>query len=128
MSSKAGVSANIRCLATPDQLLSERSLFYVLQYAFRFSSSEEPVLHVPTEPGITLELLHGASGYVFRMESHVSLRRRASYDWDGLIELVGGEEALKARIADLKAARLEGASEVLEMADRYISGWRPGRD
>jgi hypothetical protein len=42
-----------------------------------------------------------------------------------LIELYGGEDVLRARIDALKEANLPGTEEILEVSEKYASGWRP---
>jgi len=55
-----------------------------------------------------------------------AVRRSHRLAWNALVELYGDETVLADRVADLRAANLEGADELLQLAERYISGWRPG--
>jgi hypothetical protein len=45
--------------------------------------------------------------------------------WKTPIELYGDEGVLCERIANLKALHLEGNEELLQLADKYVGGWRP---
>jgi hypothetical protein len=42
-----------------------------------------------------------------------------------LIELYGDETTLRQRIEALKASRPENIGDLLELADKYLAGWRP---
>ena len=70
-----------------------------------------------------------------------AVRRTAVLDWECLIDLYGGEDVLETRFNDLKARieilkpwletrpiPLDEAEQLLELADRYLSGWRPEAD
>ena len=76
----------------------------------------------------------------------VSLDSRAAHrfsvlDWECLIDLYGGEEVLETRIKALKVQfsilrprteirgmQMPDAERLLELADKYLSGWRPEAD
>jgi hypothetical protein len=57
-----------------------------------------------------------------------AVRRPPRLAWDALTLIYGDESVLKERIKALKAsgaaAGLEGADELLELANKYLSGWR----
>lgn len=55
-----------------------------------------------------------------------AVRRSLRLSWDVLVELYGDEDSLRQRIEDLKAAPPDGSDELLALADKYLSGWRPG--
>jgi hypothetical protein len=42
-----------------------------------------------------------------------------------LVELYGTEDTLRERIQRLKATQPEGVNELLELANKYLGGWRP---
>jgi hypothetical protein len=75
---------------------------------------------------MTLALLQSAHGEV---QSHAAdsraVHRRARLAWEALSELYGNEAILRDRIEKLKAAHIVGSDELLQLADRYLTGWRP---
>lgn len=52
-------------------------------------------------------------------------QRSASLAWKELIELYGHEDVLREQIEQLKAVAPHGNDELLQLAEKYISGWRP---
>jgi len=46
--------------------------------------------------------------------------------WDGLVQVFGDEEKLAAAIKLLRET--DGETPLVELAERYLSGWRPSRD
>jgi len=46
-------------------------------------------------------------------------------NWNALLDLFGGQEAMQARILRLEETQLEGKRELLDLAHRYLDGWRP---
>jgi hypothetical protein len=81
---------------------------------------------VPNSAELTLALLRKARTEV-RSQTMGSraVRRRMQLNWDSLVDLVGGEAVLRERIETLRTARPEGIGDLLELADKYLSGWRP---
>jgi hypothetical protein len=57
-----------------------------------------------------------------------AVRRSPRLAWDVLTELFGDEVTLQKRIEKLKGAGLDDAEGVLELAEKYLAGWRPGRN
>lgn len=55
-----------------------------------------------------------------------SIREEPRLWWDGLVQVFGGEEALASAIARLRAR--DGSSDLVELGERYIGGWRPSDD
>ncbi|MEO7720413.1 MAG: hypothetical protein ABIS08_00690 [Pseudolysinimonas sp.] len=47
---------------------------------------------------------------------------QATYPWDWLVELYGTEDALSAAVMQLRQA--DGESDLVMLAERYLSGWR----
>jgi hypothetical protein len=46
--------------------------------------------------------------------------------WDALVELYRDETALRERTNQLKATQPKDAGDLLELADKHLTGWRPG--
>ena len=49
----------------------------------------------------------------------------ARLHWDILVEVYGDEAVIRERIAELRTQDHEGLTNLLELAERYLSGWRP---
>ena len=55
------------------------------------------------------------------------MRRTSRLDWDDLTELYGGEATLRQRLEELKATHPQGVDDLVDLSDKYLSGWRPNR-
>ena len=113
--------------ATVDALAEECDLFRVLLCAKRDAAPAEPPLDIADSPRVTLALLQSARSEVrsYAMGSR-AVRRSLRLAWNVLIELYGNENILRERIEHLKATQPEGVDELLQLADKYLGGWRPG--
>ena len=54
-----------------------------------------------------------------------AVRREPRLAWDVLIEVCGNESALRQRVEALKTAGPQNIGDLLELADKYLAGWRP---
>jgi hypothetical protein len=54
-----------------------------------------------------------------------AVRRKPRLAWDALIEVCGNEAGLRKRIEALKSSGLHNVGDLLELADKYLAGWRP---
>ena len=93
----------------------------MLLYARRQADSTEPAIEIPDTPQVTLALLQSARTEVRSQ----AIGNRAWLAWKELAELHGDESMLRKRIEQLKAVAAEGNDELLQLSDRYLSGWRP---
>jgi hypothetical protein len=59
-----------------------------------------------------------------------AVRRTTRLSWDALIKLYGGDDQLRAAIESVRAMTEsdEQLAETIELADKYLTGWRPDRD
>lgn len=112
--------------ATVDALAEESELLGILLQAKREADSAEPPIAIPDSPRLTLALLRSARSEV-RSQSFGSraVRRSARLAWSALVDLYGDEDTLRERIETLKASKPEGYDELLQLADKYLGGWRP---
>jgi hypothetical protein len=112
--------------ATADSLIEESELLGILLAAKRDAGPTEPALDIADSPSVTLALLRSARSDV-RSQTMGSraVRRLPRLAWDALVELYGNEDTLRERIQGLKATQPEGVDAVLQLADKYASGWRP---
>jgi hypothetical protein len=54
-----------------------------------------------------------------------AVQRFARLAWKELVELYGDDDVLREQTGQLKAMLPDGNDELLQLADKYISGWRP---
>ncbi len=114
--------------APVEQLIRERDVGALLFVAKREAEPGEGELTIPSSPQLALALLKTARKEVLRQAfGSRTLRRTPCLDWDGLVQLYGDEATLRQRIEELKAAHPEDVGDLLDLASRYLSGWRPSR-
>ena len=112
--------------SSPETLAMETELLRTLYTAKREAEPNESELVVPDSPGVTYALLRSARGEV-RSQSMGSraVRLKPRLAWAILIELYGDEATLRSRIDELKASRPDQIGDLFDLADKYLSGWRP---
>jgi hypothetical protein len=109
-----------------DGLAREPELLRSFLIVSKQAEDGEPMTAVPADVRITRALLLSA-----RSESRSqamgsrAVTKSARLAWKVLVDIYGTEVALRQRVDQLRAANIEDCSEVLELADRYLSGWRP---
>jgi len=112
--------------ASLDKLLVEKDLLRALFITKRDSGPSEPPLSVDADPRLTLALLKAAR---HEMKTQTmgdrAVRRSPRLAWDVLVNLYGDDATLEQRIDELKATAPEGVDELIALADKYASGWRP---
>lgn len=118
--------------SSPDVLSSESGLLWMMLLARNQAGAGEAAIQIPESPSVTLALVRSAHSEV-RSQAIGSraVQRSARLAWKELIELYGDEDVLRKRIEQLKAVAPDGSEELLQLADKYASGWRPkdfGRD
>ena len=128
--------------ASADDLAEERDPSRVLVFAKHYGQPSEESFDIGGSPTLTFALLRSVRG---EMEAGSlgsrAVRRSTVLNWERLIDLYGGEETLETRFNDLKARfeilkpwletrpiPLDEAEQLLELADRYLSDWRPEAD
>lgn len=111
--------------ASVDILAEESGLLRILLLA-READPAEPSIEIADSARLTLALLRSARSEV-RSQSMGSraVRRSARLAWGALVKLYGDEGTLRERIEKLKGSRPEGDDELLQLADKYVGGWRP---
>jgi hypothetical protein len=110
------------------KLARERDVGAVLFVAKHEAAASEDTLTVPNAPDLTLALLRSAHKEALSQTfGSRAVRRTPHLDWDALIKIYGDESTLRQRIEELKATHPEGAGELLDLADKYLGGWRPNR-
>ena len=128
--------------ASANELAKEREPSRVLVFAKHCGWPTDEPFEIDVSPQLTLSLLRSVHGEMqpgSRGSSGVS--RYAVLNWDCLIDLYGGKEALESRIINLKSEfdtlkpwletrriPLDEAEQLLDLVEGYLGGWRPEAD
>ena len=110
-------SAPVEALATETNFL--RTVVFVQQD----SGPDELPLEVPDSPTVSRALLESARTLTRQAIGRV-VRRSFRLEWDALVDVCGSEKILRERIEKLKATQPKDLDEILELADKYLGGWR----
>lgn len=112
--------------ASPEVLANETDLLRTLFLTKREAESDEAELIVPDTPAVTYALLKSArSEALSQVMGSRAVHRKPQLAWDVLAELYGDEDILRTRIEELKATSPDEIGDLLDLADKYIAGWRP---
>ena len=107
-------------------LAREYDLLRVFLLTKREGELSESPFNISDEPPLTLALLRAArSDSMSQSMGSRAVRRSSRLAWDALIELFGAEVALQERIERLKATESEDIEDLIELAGKYLGGWRP---
>ena len=137
---EARLCNEIRSAPTGD-LARERGLCRVLHFGKHGATAAEPSLEIADTPELTFALLWSSRGELTAGSlGSRAVRRTQTLMWDVLMDLYGGEDTLKMRIESLNARFgelkrwLDGqgisrddAVSLLELANQYLIGCRPGQ-
>ncbi len=111
--------------ASVDDLADEHELLWVFLYTKQTADLSESPFNIDCSPKLTLALLRAArSETLSQAMGSWAVQRSPRLAWDDLIELYGDEATLRERIENLKAANLGGADELLQLAEKYLDGYR----
>lgn len=116
---------DVRAAAT-EQLAAEPNLLRIMLLVGSMKDPAEPELPIPDDPEFTAAILRtGQTETVSQEMGSRSVRRSPRLAWDAIVEMYGTEETLRARIDGLREAQGLISQDLLELADRYLAGWRP---
>ena len=111
--------------ASVDTLAGEHEILRIFLFMKQAAGPSESQFEIDSLPKLTLALLRAAYDEIrSQAEGSRAVQRSPRLAWDTLTELYGDEATLKERIESLKDARLDGADDLLELADKYLGGWR----
>lgn len=113
--------------ASAETLAKEKELLRTLLLTKREADPDEPALAIPASLEVTHAVLRSARNEA-RSQSMGSraIRRFPRLAWDALIELYGSEAKLRQYIEALKASPPDQIGDLLQLAEKYLGGWRPG--
>lgn len=109
-----------------ETMAAEPELLWSILDAKREREPEDPQLIIPKNPKVTLAILSSSRGEAkSQADGSRAVKRHPRLAWEPLVEIFESEETLRNRIDELKASQPVDAGDLLELADRYLSGWRP---
>lgn len=112
--------------AKPDELAMETDLVRVFYEELHQVGEGGPRTAIPADPRVTHAMVRSAKGETKSQSGDSSfIERRPRLAWDVLAKVYGGEDVLAGRIIELKESSESVEVELLELAEKYASGWRP---
>jgi predicted KAP-like P-loop ATPase len=111
--------------ASPEQLATEQELLRLLYTPKQWKPGS--VIHVdPAHTGLAAAVLLGSRSVVrSQAMGNRAVRRTTRLHWDVLVEIFDGEENLKMAIDNIRTMQGDDLTDAIELADRYLAGWRP---
>jgi len=114
--------------ADVETLIKEPELLWVIIFAKQFTEPSDPPLSIDSSPELTLALLRASkSETLSQTDGSRAIKRSLRLAWKSLLDIFGDEETLRCRIDALKATNPENADELIELATKYLEGWKPDR-
>lgn len=107
-------------------LIAEPELLQCLYITFKQSESDEASLIIEDNLRLTAAIL--ASAKSERRTQPIgsrAVRRSPRLDWETLVQLYRDEDTLRQRIEELRSSDVEGPDGIIELAEKYLEGWRP---
>ena len=111
--------------ATVDALARDHDLLSVIYRTSKEASASEPALVVSSDPQVTRAMLESANQNARTGSGDGRVQYWPQLSWDPLVEIYGDEATLAERIDELRAQNPEGLDDLLELAYKYLDGWRP---
>lgn len=115
--------------ASQESLTVEPELFWLLNWTKSTSSPSEPSFHLSLQAPLACRLLKATVSELLRQGLGTrAIQREKRLEWDSLTSLVGGEGNVQEMIDACSGMRDDPELEqALELAKKYLSGWRPKR-
>jgi len=109
-------------------LTREHELFRLLTWIKATSSATEPSFDIPVEKPIAGAILKAALTEIRSQESGTrSIKTEQVLYWESLVELLGGESGVEALIQVCMDEEDTDIVTARNLAQKYLSGWRPER-
>lgn len=114
------------CTLGAESMAKEPELLWSILDAQRERRPEDLQLIIPEDPKVTLAILSSSRGEAkSQADGSRAIKRHPRLAWEALEEVFGGEETLRNRINALRDFQPTDIGDLLELADRYLAGWRP---
>lgn len=114
--------------ASEDVLLKEPDLLRVLLRAKKYLTESGEQIVVSNTAELTLAVIKSSqSEATSQAIDSRAVTKETRLAWDALIELYGNEDILKKLIEQVKDSAFGVDKGLIELADKYINGWRPER-
>ena len=113
--------------ASPETLAGERDLLRLLYGAQKFGADVPKYLRERGTPDLVATLLRDAETFT-RSQALGSraAHRSARLSWEALLKVFGSEDALRDAVDEIRGSdESEEFKALIELTDRYLSGWRP---
>lgn len=112
--------------ASTAELVAERGLLRLMFMPKMYGENGEVVGADPRDLVLAHALLLDAQSVV-RSQAMGSrtVHHTTRLNWDILVEVFGGEEAVQQAVDSLRGTEDEELAAVIALADKYLSGWRP---
>lgn len=114
--------------ASIEALAKEPELLWVIIFAKQFTEPSDPPLIIDSSTELTLALLRASkSETMSQTDGCRAIKRSPRLNWKSLLDIFGDEDTLRGRIDALKATNPQDADEIIELAEKYLGGWKPDR-
>lgn len=112
--------------ADAESLLHEWDLLRVFYAARSEAGADEEPVGVPDSAALVRAFLGSSAGIARRQSiGNRAVKLSTHLAWDPLVAVFGSEEELRSRLEAARQAASEDEIGLFELADRYLSGWRP---
>ena len=112
--------------APSSQLVGEKGLLRLLYLPKTFSDNGDVVHADAKDLPLACALLVDAQSIVRSQQMGTrSVHKSVRLNWDILVEVLGGEHAVRTAVEALRITADEELTSLIELADKYLDGWRP---
>lgn len=111
--------------ATPEELATERDLLRLLYLPKTYDGGQVVRADVTSATLVRAVFLDSRSVVRRQAMGNRAVQRSTRLNWGMLVETFGGENEVRRAIATARGSDDEALSTTLDLAEEYLSGWRP---
>lgn len=111
--------------ASPEQLAQERDILRLLYMPKTYDAAQVVQADADSPALAKAVLLDARSVVKSQAMGSRATHRTTRLHWDMLVEVFGGEGAVKRAIETVRISTDDELISVIELADEYLTGWRP---
>lgn len=111
--------------AAPEELAKERDVLRLLYMPKNYEAGQVVRADAGSPALVTAVLLDARSVVQTQTMGNRAVRRTTRLNWEMLEEIFGGESEVARAVETVRGSTDAELSSVVELADRYLSGWRP---